>query len=45
VGTAREEGATVVLVTHDARIAGYADREVLVSDGKVSAQLNAGGIR
>jgi putative ABC transport system ATP-binding protein len=45
VGTAREEGTTVVLVTHDARIAGYADREVLVSDGKVSAQLNAGGVR
>ena len=45
VGAAREEGATVVLVTHDARIAGYADREVLVSDGKVSAQLNVGGIR
>ena len=45
VGTAREEGATVVLVTHDARIGGYADREVLVSDGKVSAQLNVGGTR
>ncbi len=45
VGTAREEGTTVVLVTHDARIAGYADREVLVSDGKVSAQLNVGGTR
>jgi putative ABC transport system ATP-binding protein len=35
VGTAREEGATVVLVTHDARVAAYADREVLVRDGKV----------
>ena len=45
VGTARQEGTTVVLVTHDARVAGYADREVLVNDGKVSAQLNAGGIR
>ena len=45
VGTAREEGTTVVLVTHDARIAGYADREVLVSDGKVSAQLNVGWTR
>jgi putative ABC transport system ATP-binding protein len=45
VGTAREEGTTVVLVTHDAQIAGYADREVLVSDGKVSAQLNVEGIR
>jgi putative ABC transport system ATP-binding protein len=45
VGAAREEGTTVILVTHDARIAGYADREVLVSDGKVSGQLNVGGIR
>ncbi len=45
VGTAREEGTAVVLVTHDARIAGYADREVLVSDGTVSGQLNVGGIR
>jgi putative ABC transport system ATP-binding protein len=32
---AREEGTTVVLVTHDARVAAYADREVLVRDGKV----------
>jgi putative ABC transport system ATP-binding protein len=35
VGSAREEGATVVLVTHDARVAAYADREVMVRDGKV----------
>ena len=35
VGVAREEGTTVVLVTHDARVAAYADREVLVRDGKV----------
>ncbi len=35
VGLAREEGTTVVLVTHDARVAAYADREVLVRDGKV----------
>jgi putative ABC transport system ATP-binding protein len=32
---AREEGTTVVLVTHDARVAAYADREVMVRDGKV----------
>ena len=31
----REEGTTVVLVTHDARVAAYADREVVVRDGKV----------
>jgi putative ABC transport system ATP-binding protein len=35
VGIAREEGMTVVLVTHDARVAAYADREVMVRDGKV----------
>jgi putative ABC transport system ATP-binding protein len=35
VDTAREEGVTVVLVTHDARIAAYADREVMVRDGLV----------
>ncbi|HEY6495001.1 MAG TPA: ABC transporter ATP-binding protein [Trebonia sp.] len=33
---AREQGATVVLVTHDARIAAYADRMVRVRDGLVS---------
>jgi putative ABC transport system ATP-binding protein len=45
VGMAREEGTTVVLVTHDARVAGYADRVVMVSDGLVSAQPAVGGIR
>jgi putative ABC transport system ATP-binding protein len=33
---AREQGTTVILVTHDARVAAYADREVIVRDGKVS---------
>ena len=33
VDNARAEGTTVVLVTHDARVAAYADREVLVRDG------------
>jgi len=32
---AREHGTTVILVTHDARVAAYADREVVVRDGKV----------
>jgi len=36
VGNARAEGTTVVLVTHDARVAAYADRQVLVRDGKVT---------
>jgi putative ABC transport system ATP-binding protein len=33
--TAREEGTTVLLVTHDARVAACADREVMVRDGRV----------
>jgi putative ABC transport system ATP-binding protein len=32
---AREHGTTVILVTHDARVAAYADREVVVRDGTV----------
>ena len=40
VGIAREEGTTVVLVTHDARVAAYADREAIVRDGKVTAPLD-----
>jgi putative ABC transport system ATP-binding protein len=44
VDTAREEGTTVVLVTHDARVAAYADREVMVRDGRVTtpAEMKAG---
>jgi putative ABC transport system ATP-binding protein len=34
-GAAREEGTTVVLVTHEARVAAYADSEVIVCDGRV----------
>jgi putative ABC transport system ATP-binding protein len=33
---ARERGTTVILVTHEARVAAYADREVIVRDGRVS---------
>jgi putative ABC transport system ATP-binding protein len=36
VASAREEGTTVVLVTHEPRVAAYAKREVIVRDGKVS---------
>jgi putative ABC transport system ATP-binding protein len=36
VASARDEGTTVVLVTHDARVAAYADREIIVRDGKVA---------
>jgi putative ABC transport system ATP-binding protein len=34
---AREQGTTVVVVTHEARVAAYADRLVLVRDGKVTS--------
>ena len=34
VGAARERGTAVVLVTHEARVAAYADREVVVRDGR-----------
>ena len=39
---AAEEGLTVVLVTHDARIAAYADREVVLRDGRVDADESVG---
>jgi ABC-type lipoprotein export system ATPase subunit len=32
-----------IMVTHDARVAAYADREIVVSDGKVSALTGAEG--
>jgi putative ABC transport system ATP-binding protein len=41
VGLAREQGSTVVIVTHDARVAAYADRVVMVRDGLVSFDLGA----
>ena len=33
----REQGTTVILVTHEARVAAYAGREVVVRDGKVGS--------
>jgi putative ABC transport system ATP-binding protein len=36
VASARDGGTTVVLVTHDVRVAAYADREIIVRDGKVA---------
>jgi len=44
VGTARERGTTVVLVTHEARVAAYADREVVVRDGRVTSLTPAAGL-
>ncbi|MEU6779436.1 ABC transporter ATP-binding protein [Nonomuraea angiospora] len=45
VGLAREEGATVIVVTHDARVAACADREVVVRDGKVTDPYAGGVLR
>jgi len=42
VGAARDQGTTVVLVTHEPRIAAYADREIIVRDGKVASLVSAG---
>ncbi|MGH3388235.1 MAG: ABC transporter ATP-binding protein [Actinomadura sp.] len=36
VDAAREQGACVVLVTHEPRVAAYADRTVFVRDGRVA---------
>ena len=44
VGAAREQGTTVVLVTHEPRVAAYADREVIVRDGKVTALAPAAAV-
>ena len=41
VSAVREQGTTVVLVTHDARVAAYADREVIVRDGTVGTLTGA----
>lgn len=35
VGAAREQGTTVMLVTHDPQVAEYAGRQVVVTDGRV----------
>jgi putative ABC transport system ATP-binding protein len=40
VDSARKEDTTVVLVTHDARVAAYADREVIVRDGRVAVRTD-----
>ena len=35
VTTARQQGSTVMLVTHEPRVAAYADRQIVVRDGKL----------
>ena len=41
VGSAREQGTAVVLVTHETRLASYCDRDVMVRDGVVGASDEA----
>ena len=36
---ARKQGTTVILVTHEPRVAAYADREVIVRDGVVTSPV------
>ena len=43
VDAARDQGTTVVIVTHEARVAAYADRQVIVRDGRVHALAAARG--
>jgi putative ABC transport system ATP-binding protein len=40
---AREQGSTVILVTHEPRVAAYADREVIVRDGRVTTPAMVAG--
>ena len=40
---AREQGSTVILVTHEPRVAAYADREVIVRDGRVATTAAVAG--
>jgi putative ABC transport system ATP-binding protein len=39
VDTARLEGTTVVLVTHEPRVAAFADREIVVRDGRIAVPV------
>jgi putative ABC transport system ATP-binding protein len=41
VDCARADGTTVILVTHEPRVAAYSDREVMVRDGRGSAPIGA----
>jgi putative ABC transport system ATP-binding protein len=37
VAATRQQGTTVILVTHEPRVAAYADREIVVRDGRVNS--------
>ncbi|HSZ41103.1 MAG TPA: ABC transporter ATP-binding protein [Trebonia sp.] len=43
VEVSREHGITTVLITHDMRVAAYADREIIVRDGRVGADQGQPG--
>lgn len=38
IKTAKDQGMTVVMVTHEPTIAAYADREIIVRDGQIEGQ-------
>ena len=42
VGAAQEREVAILLVTHDVRVAAYADREVIVRDGRVANPIPVG---
>lgn len=42
---ARATGTTVVIITHDPRTASYADREIIVRDGRITAGQSAEAVR
>jgi ABC-type lipoprotein export system ATPase subunit len=35
-------GYTIVVITHDARVAGHASRSIEISDGMLSERMDAG---
>jgi len=39
----REQSQTTVLVTHNARVATYADRVLVVADGRIVDDVEVGG--
>lgn len=41
IKTAKDNGTTVIMVTHEPTIAAYADREVIVRDGRISSNINS----
>jgi len=42
--TIKEKGQTLVMVTHDRDVAGYADRIIHMVDGIITSEENKGGV-